>query len=182
MAKAKKTTSTRRTTTGKKSATKAIGKQPSARRARPKAAASPASATAGGPVTLAEARALAQAQAPQRTVRRSAAPAVRTATHASVADERQKLEEQISAENERRIREYKATISIMKSRGVKGLAPAAEAHPRRRGSGARRATVTDLCRGRFLVRLSSPLLRRWHRASTREPAGYPDSQSRQGRR
>ncbi len=78
-----------------------------------------------GPVTLAEAEALAKAQAPQRAALMAAAPAKRSATHESVAKERQKLDDQINAENERRIHEYKATMSVMKSRGVKGLAAAA---------------------------------------------------------
>ncbi len=93
----------------------------------------------GGPVTLDEARALAQAPSPARTLRRAGAPAQQAATHASVADERDKLDNQIREENERRVREYKAMMDIMKSRGVKGLAPAAAAAPgprRRRAAAA----------------------------------------------
>jgi hypothetical protein len=137
MAKAKKTTPSRGLSAGKEAARKSAGKQPPVRRAPSKAVPTPASATAPGPVTLAEARALAQAQAPRRTGRRSVAATERAATHASVAEERQRLEDQIKAENERRIREYKATMSIMKRRGVKGLTPAAApARLRRRGIAA----------------------------------------------
>jgi len=86
-------------------------------------------AAAAGPVTLAEAKALANVQAPLRSVQASAATVEKAATHQSVAIERQNLESTIEKENQRRIREYKATMAIMKKRGVKGLATAAVAQP-----------------------------------------------------
>ncbi len=72
-----------------------------------------------GPVTLEEARAIVQVRAPARTARRGLTPNEKTVTLASVAEERNKLEERVREENERRIREYKATISILKQRGVR---------------------------------------------------------------
>src|SRR5262249_10298018 len=126
MAKAKKKATSRRgPPAGNKAPRKAAAKPPATKRTRVKGAPLAASRTTGGPVTLAEARALAQAQAPARAASMAIAPGKRAATHASVAEERQRLEDQVQAENERRIREYKATMSIMKARGVKGLTPAA---------------------------------------------------------
>lgn len=147
MTKAKKTTPTGQHPTVKRVTKGAAAKRSAAKRAR---AATAPPATTGGPVTLAEAEALAQAHAPQRAVRKSAAVAERAATHASVANERKKLDDQINAENERRIREYKATMSIMKSRGVKGLAPAAAPGPPRRGKGAAAAAAPPSASGQPL--------------------------------
>jgi hypothetical protein len=141
MAKAKKTTSARKPSPGKKAPKKAAVKSTARKPTVRKAIVLPASAMNGGPVSLDEAKALAQAQAPMRTMRRGAAPAQQAATHASVAEERGKLDKKINDENERRIREYAATMAIMKSRGVKGLAPApaaASRAPRRRGPAALR--------------------------------------------
>src|SRR6476469_6487245 len=75
---------------------------------------------AGGPVTLEQAKALVQARAPRHAVRRQGGP-LPAASPGSVGAERKKLELQRRRENERRIREYKATLEIMKRRGVKGL-------------------------------------------------------------
>ncbi|MDR4485323.1 MAG: hypothetical protein R3B95_19330 [Nitrospirales bacterium] len=82
------------------------------RRAAPKA---------NGSVTLAQARALVRAQAPKRAPRRQGG--IPPASPGTVGLERRKLELQRRDENERRIREYKATLAIMKRRGVKGLTP-----------------------------------------------------------
>jgi hypothetical protein len=124
VAKKEKTTSGGRTTQKKASQKKvsqpAAAKKTATRRKAVRAAVAPAN----GPVTLKEARALAQAQAPLRTARRLAATPQQAATHESVADERRELKKQTEDEHDRRIREYKAVMSIMKSRGVKGLAPA----------------------------------------------------------
>jgi hypothetical protein len=126
MAKTKKT-SARKTSLGKKVAKQEIFNPTSAEPMSREGSARPASAMTGGPVTLDEARALAQLPTPKRTLRRSAAPAQQAVTHATVAKEREKLEKQIKEENQRRVREYAATMAIMKSRGVKGLAPLGEA-------------------------------------------------------
>ncbi len=94
--------------------------------------------TVGGPVTLEEARALARAVQPKRALRR--APAGPPASPASVGEERERLEAQQRAERERRTREYKATMEIMKRRGARRAAPrrAAKgaAKGRRRAPGA----------------------------------------------
>ena len=88
------------------------------------------SAAGNGPVTLAEAKALAQAKLPKRAIQRRAAAAA--ATPQTVANERQRLEKERREEFARRTREYKATLSIMKQRGVKGLTPPTAGPPKRR--------------------------------------------------
>ena len=85
------------------------------RRAPPRAAA---------PVTLAEARALAQAKQPKQPGRKLAAPA---ASPAAVGAEREKLEQEHRDQIARRIREYKATMVIMKKRGARRPQPKAAA-------------------------------------------------------
>ena len=85
---------------------------------------------AGGPVTLKQARAQVRAAAPVTALK-----ATSTASPVQVGFERRKLELKQEQERRRRIREYKATLEIMKRRGVKGLrggtgAPAAAAAPR----------------------------------------------------
>ena len=77
-----------------------------------------------GPVTLAEARALAQAKQPKRPGRKLAAPA---ASPAAVGAEREKLEQEHRDQIARRIREYKATMVIMKKRGARRPQPKAAA-------------------------------------------------------
>lgn len=139
MAKSKKT-SIRKPSPGKTAAKRTPVKSTTAEPTRRNESAIPAGVMNGGPVTLDEARALAQVPAPKRTLRRSAAPAQQAVTHAAVAKERERLEKQIDEENQRRVSEYAATMAIMKSRGVKGLAPLGEAvapsPPRRRGAAA----------------------------------------------
>lgn len=77
-----------------------------------------------GPVTLAQARALAKAQAPA-PAERAAKAAIGPASPESIALERRKFAVKQQLERRRRIKEYKATLAIMKKRGVKGLAPKA---------------------------------------------------------
>jgi hypothetical protein len=79
----------------------------------------PARRAKSGPVTLAEARALAKVLTPAR---RGAKVALVTASPAKVGLERRKLELKQAQERRKRIKEYKATLAIMKKRGVKGLA------------------------------------------------------------
>jgi hypothetical protein len=88
----------------------------------------------GGPVTLEEARALARAAQPKRALRRAAARP--PATPASVGEERERLAAEQRVERERRIREYKATMEIMKRRGTRRAAPKGAAKGRRRAPGA----------------------------------------------
>lgn len=86
------------------------------------------SSAATGPVTLAEARALATAAAP--IAKGAKAAAVVTTSPAPVGLERRRLARSQQQERRRRIKEYKATLAIMKKRGVKGLVPkAAKAGP-----------------------------------------------------
>ena len=79
-------------------------------------------AGATGPVTLAQARALAKVRAP---LERGAKLALEPASPATVGLQRRKLEKKQELERRQRIKEYKATLAIMKKRGVKGLAPRA---------------------------------------------------------
>ena len=106
-----------------------------------------AAVSAGGPVTLEEARVLALGPTPKGARRTRGAGSTRSATPAvtpqNVGIEREKLDRENRAEDEQRVREYKATMEIMKKRGVKGLAPAGKA-PKRRGPAAARAVSQPL--------------------------------------
>jgi hypothetical protein len=80
-------------------------------------------AAAAGPVTLDEAKALARATRPRlaaRAMRQDVAP---PASPASVGAERERLEHERSEEIANRIREYKATMEIMKNRGARRPRP-----------------------------------------------------------
>ena len=80
-------------------------------------------APATGPVTLDEARALVQAQRPpqaMRPVEKAAAPKPSPAT---VGAERQRLEKERKQEIAQRVRDYKATMAIMKKRGARRPQP-----------------------------------------------------------
>ena len=85
-----------------------------------KARSARAVAPAKGPVTLEEARAIARvrqvARSPMKAALRAKPPA---ATPASVGEERKKLEKEQQQELTRRIRDYKATMSVMKKRGAR---------------------------------------------------------------
>jgi hypothetical protein len=83
---------------------------------RPRKAAA-AKAPVTGPVTLKQARAIAATTAPAAAVRKAMPPP----TPANVAIERQRLAAEQERDRRDRIREYKATLAVMKKRGVKGL-------------------------------------------------------------
>ena len=107
-----------------------------------------ASAPLLGPVSLEEARALAGGPAPARAPVKGAG--IAAATPQSVEKERERLRAQRALEDRERIRNYKATMTIMKERGVKGL-PDEEADtadesapPRRRAPGPARAAARPL--------------------------------------
>jgi hypothetical protein len=85
-----------------------------------KLARTPKSGGAAGPVTLEQARSLAKVRAP---LARGARVALATTSPATVGLERRKLRLKQDQERRTRIKEYKATLAIMKKRGVKGLAP-----------------------------------------------------------
>jgi hypothetical protein len=72
---------------------------------------------ASGPVTLEEARALAQARQPTLALEAVGKTAAPPASPAAVGAERQKLKKEQRDERARRVREYKATMDIMKKRG-----------------------------------------------------------------
>jgi hypothetical protein len=79
-------------------------------------------AARAGPVTLDEAKALAQAPRPARATIRPARAAMRAnaiaTTPGDVGLERRKRAIAVREENRRRTAEYKATLTIMKKRGV----------------------------------------------------------------
>src|SRR6478735_11012895 len=137
-----------------------------------------------GPVTLEEARALARAKRPTlafQDVGKTAAP---PASPAVVGAARQKLKKEQRDERARRIREYKATMEIMKRRGARRPAAERPQGGRRRTNGGRRGIVrpaADLRRGGFLVRLSGPVFRRQYHPAPRAPARRPDPQSGESR-
>ena len=94
---------------------------------------------ASGPLTLDEARTLVVAKRPQ-AMARSAAAAIPPTTPGVVAQERERLRKVQDAELARRVRDYKATMAILKERGARspargmapssaGRAPAAAAAP-----------------------------------------------------
>jgi hypothetical protein len=81
-----------------------------------------------GPVSLAEAKALAQAKHPKlAAVRESVAPPT---SPAAVGAERERLQKERRDEFTRRVREYKATMEIMKKRGARRPRPQKAAKPR----------------------------------------------------
>ena len=99
-------------------ARKSRAAKPRAAKARRASKAAPAT----GPITLAQARALAGLKAP---VARGAKRALAAAppTPATVGLERRTLRKKQALERKQRIKDYRATLSIMKKRGVKGLGP-----------------------------------------------------------
>jgi hypothetical protein len=100
-------------------------------------------ADSGGPLTLAQARAMVQSRAksPKRAPRRLAPgrAAVELASPGTVGAERKKLVLKNRRENQRRIREYTAMLTLLKQRGVKGLTPKGT----RRSMPGGRATVAQ---------------------------------------
>ena len=88
-----------------------------------------------GPVTLAEAKALALAKQPKlapRAIRKGAVP---PASPANVGAEREKLENERRDELARRVREYKVTMEIMKKRGARRPRAKRAAEPKGRRAG-----------------------------------------------
>jgi hypothetical protein len=114
----------------KKSKRKPATTKKSKRRSVKKTARAAASARAAvppsGPVTLAEARVLAKAKQPKLALQKAAA--VKAASPANVGAEREELEQERDQEFARRVREYKATMTIMKQRGAR--------RPKPKGGGA----------------------------------------------
>lgn len=86
-----------------------------------------AAATPAGPLTLAQARALAAPVAPAGAARRVRAVAAAPTSPADVGRERRRLEVERRKEKRRRTQEYAATLRLLKTRGVKAPAGAARA-------------------------------------------------------
>jgi hypothetical protein len=78
---------------------------------------------ATSPVTLAQARALANVSPAAARRGKSVKAAQAAPSPASVGRERRRLRAHRELERRQRIRDYKATLAIMKRRGVKGLPP-----------------------------------------------------------
>jgi hypothetical protein len=103
----------------------AVSKKPrkTTKTARTRAAKKPARSRAivpdTGPVTLTEAKALARARQPQLAAQAARKEVVPPASPAAVGAERERLEKERRQEFERRVREYKATMEIMKRRGAR---------------------------------------------------------------
>src|SRR5689334_19244555 len=76
-----------------------------------------------GPVTLEEARTLAQSRRPTLAFQDVGKIAAPPASPAAVGAERQKLKKEQRDERARRIREYKDTMEIMKRRGARRPRP-----------------------------------------------------------
>jgi hypothetical protein len=88
-----------------------------------------------GPVTLDEAKALAQATHPKLAMRAARKGAAPPASPAPVGAERERLEQERRTEFTRRIQEYKATMEIMKKRGAR-RPRSKRAHAQKRGEPA----------------------------------------------
>ena len=86
-------------------------------------------APAAGPVSLNEARALARAKKPNLAVK-AARATLAPPTPAAVGEERERLREEQRADRARRIRDYKATMKIMKQRGARPPRPKGGAKPK----------------------------------------------------
>ena len=76
-----------------------------------------------GPVSLAEAKALVRAKQPKLAVKAARESVAPPTSPAAVGAERQRLENERREEFTRRIREYKATMEIMKKRGARRPRP-----------------------------------------------------------
>lgn len=85
-----------------------------------------------GPVSLAEAKTLAQTKNRKLTMRAARKTATPPASPAAVGAERERLEQERRAEFARRIQEYKATMEIMKTRGARRLRSKKADRPRGR--------------------------------------------------
>ena len=153
--------------------------------ARPKAVrgkatrtnAAPASGTLGGPVTLEEARKLALATQPKaRGAVRKAPPTA--ASPREVGAERRKLERARREEIARRIREYKATMAIMKRRGARP----AEGQGRRRAPRRSFVPLQVFAEGDSWFDYPVPFFGGGIIPRLQEPAGRADPQSGHGRR
>jgi hypothetical protein len=106
-------------------------KRKNPRKTTPAAKVETTASSGEGPVTLAEAEELAQAQMAKRVRRRTTAVVPMDVSLEAVGEKRSEYEQQSRDEIAQRVREYTATMSIMKQRGVKGLV-AAGAPKRRR--------------------------------------------------
>jgi len=122
--------------TTRKSTTRKQVRKGSQTKARAKSGAK-AATSAAGPVTLAEAKALARAKRPRalRAARTTAAPPT---SPQNVGLERAKLEKEQRKERADRIRDYKATMDIMKRRGARRPRPkgAAKAKAKKKAAAA----------------------------------------------
>jgi hypothetical protein len=85
---------------------------------KPHAAAAKAIAPASGPVTLKEAQALARGKQPALALRAARSEVAEPTSPEPIARERNARDKRAKTELDRRIRDYKATMAIMKKRGA----------------------------------------------------------------
>lgn len=101
-------------------------------------------AASTGPVSLAEARALALAKQPKPARRALAEAAAPPSSPAAVGAERKNLDKKRRDEFARRIREYKAVMAIMKKRGARPPQPRRAATAKARAAAAKAASFVPL--------------------------------------
>jgi len=131
MAKAAKRKSKAVTKRAKKQAAKKQAtKKQATKKASPPRAALRALPPPTGPVTLSEARALVLAKQPKLAKSALRKATVPPASPGTVGAEREKLGQQRRKEIEQRVREYKATMAIMKKRGARRPQPKGAAKPK----------------------------------------------------
>ena len=116
-------TKTGKTKTGKTKAAKKATPGRKATKSRPTAKPARDAVPPAGPVTLDEAKALANAQRPKLAARAVALEANPPASPAPLGAERKKRDQQWREERANRIRDYKATMSVMKRRGARRPRP-----------------------------------------------------------
>ncbi len=109
---------------------------------KPRAATVKAAAPAAGPVTLQEAQALARGKQPALALRGAKSEVAEPTSPAPVAIERKERDKRAEAELDRRIRDYKATMAIMKKRGA--LPPGARTGGKRMAAAPQAAAFVPL--------------------------------------
>lgn len=115
---------------------------------KPRAAKRRTPVAEGPPLTVAQARAIVETTTPALPRRARAAGLPAPATPATVAIERRRLLLQKREEIKQRVRDYKATLELLQSRGIKGLsddsATKAKKEVRRRSPGVKTVAVGPL--------------------------------------
>jgi hypothetical protein len=109
---------------------------------KPRAAAAKVAVAGTGPVTLEEAQALARAKQPTLALRAARSAVAEPTSPEAIARERNERDKRAKAELDRRIRDYKATMAIMKKRGAR--APGARTGDKRIAAAPQAAAFVPL--------------------------------------